>query len=111
MRFEKECGPCSGNGYYGFSRRDTCEVCHGLGLLRLREKDGPNPVIGITKSAEAVAKYDLFIAHASEDKAFVTPLAKSLVGQGLRIWYDDFVLRARMPCCGGCALSPLLFVP
>ncbi len=36
--------------------------------------------------------YDVFIAHASEDKDFVSPLALSLIQKDLRIWYDDFVL-------------------
>ena len=37
--------------------------------------------------------YDVFIAHASEDKDFVTPLALSLKRRGLQVWYDDFVLK------------------
>lgn len=40
-------------------------------------------------------KYDLFISHASEDKAsFVRPLAEELVENGLRVWFDE------------CSLSP-----
>jgi len=38
-------------------------------------------------------QYDVFIAHASEDKSFVTPLAHSLKGRGLEVWYDDFILK------------------
>jgi hypothetical protein len=38
-------------------------------------------------------QYDVFIAHASKDKSFVTPLAYSLKGRGLEIWYDDFILK------------------
>jgi hypothetical protein len=38
-------------------------------------------------------KYDLFMAHASEDKNFVTPLALSLSQRGLEVWYDDFILK------------------
>ncbi len=39
-------------------------------------------------------KYDIFISHASQDKEdFVEPLAEILSGMGLRVWYDDFVLR------------------
>ncbi len=37
--------------------------------------------------------YDLFIAHASEDKDFVTPLALSLIERGVKVWYDDFILK------------------
>jgi len=38
-------------------------------------------------------KYDFFMAHASEDKNFVTPLALSLSQRGLEVWYDDFILK------------------
>jgi hypothetical protein len=38
--------------------------------------------------------YDLFIAHATEDKSFVTPLANCLCDNGLSVWYDDFILKA-----------------
>jgi hypothetical protein len=38
-------------------------------------------------------QYDVFIAHASEDKSFVTPLAYSLKGKGLEVWCDDFMLK------------------
>jgi hypothetical protein len=39
-------------------------------------------------------QYDLFISHASQDKAdFVEPLAEMLSGMGFRVWYDDFVLK------------------
>jgi hypothetical protein len=35
-------------------------------------------------------KHDLFIAHASEDKAeVVRPLVQSLASLGLRVWYDE----------------------
>lgn len=36
---------------------------------------------------------DLFISHASEDKAaFVGPLADALISRGLTVWYDDYSL-------------------
>jgi DNA repair exonuclease SbcCD ATPase subunit len=39
-------------------------------------------------------QYDLFISHASQDKAdFVEPLAEMLSGMGFKVWYDDFVLK------------------
>jgi hypothetical protein len=38
--------------------------------------------------------WDVFICHASEDKAsFVRPLAEALRAEGLRVWYDEFTLR------------------
>ena len=42
---------------------------------------------------KAVA-YDVFISHASEDKADVArPLAEELEHQGLRVWFDEFSLK------------------
>jgi hypothetical protein len=38
--------------------------------------------------------FDVFIAHASEDKAaFVTPLANALKRYGLKVWFDKFTLK------------------
>lgn len=38
--------------------------------------------------------YDVFISHASEDKdTIVRSLVAALVGQGLKVWYDEFTLR------------------
>ena len=40
-------------------------------------------------------KYDVFISHASEDKAdFVRPLVHALAALGLRVWYDEDMIRA-----------------
>lgn len=39
--------------------------------------------------------WDVFISHASEDKKdFVRPLAESLRKYGVRVWYDEFELKA-----------------
>jgi hypothetical protein len=39
-------------------------------------------------------QYDAFICHASEDKdSLVRPLAKALVANGCRIWFDEMTLR------------------
>ncbi|MGH7840463.1 MAG: toll/interleukin-1 receptor domain-containing protein, partial [Candidatus Binataceae bacterium] len=38
-------------------------------------------------------EWDVFISHASEDKeGFARPLAEGLIGQGLRVWFDEFTL-------------------
>jgi hypothetical protein len=43
----------------------------------------------------AEAEYDLFISHASEDKADIAaPLAGKLINLGASVWYDDAVLTA-----------------
>ena len=39
-------------------------------------------------------EWDLFISHASEDKAaFVEPLASALAAFGVRVWYDNYALK------------------
>ena len=39
-------------------------------------------------------KWDVFVAHASEDKDdFVRPLAEALHNRGFRVWFDEFTLR------------------
>lgn len=48
---------------------------------------------GTTRGLLTRKQCDVFIAHASEDKSFVTPLAYSLKGKGLEVWYDDFILK------------------
>jgi hypothetical protein len=47
------------------------------------------------KAANADGKeYDFFISHASEDKdEIVRELADALRSNGIRVWYDEFVLR------------------
>lgn len=43
---------------------------------------------------ELAREFDVFISHASEDKAsIVRPLAEALRDGGLRVWYDEFELR------------------
>ena len=38
--------------------------------------------------------HDVFISHASEDKArFVRPLAEALRERGISVWYDEWELR------------------
>jgi len=38
-------------------------------------------------------EYDVFICYASEDKAFVEPVAQALISKGLKVWYDRFELK------------------
>jgi len=45
------------------------------------------------RTPEAEGEWDVFISHASEDKAAIArPLADALRSQGLRVWYDEFSL-------------------
>ena len=52
----------------------------------------------LIQSDSSLKTYDVFIAHASEDKDFVTPLALSVIERGIKVWYDDFILKL------GCSL-------
>src|ERR1041385_5527377 len=38
-------------------------------------------------------QYDVFLSHSSKDKDVVRPLAERLRKDGLRVWFDDFVLK------------------
>lgn len=54
-------------------------------------------VLGLASSAPPMARvessYDVFISHASEDKAEVAgPLADLLIERGVKVWYDEFAL-------------------
>jgi hypothetical protein len=46
------------------------------------------------RPSSSAAEWDVFISHASEDKARVArPLAKALTSLGLKVWYDETALR------------------
>jgi hypothetical protein len=46
-----------------------------------------------TQPTERVEEWDVFISHATEDKAAIArPLAEALRAKGLRVWYDEFSL-------------------
>jgi hypothetical protein len=38
-------------------------------------------------------EFDLFLSHASEDKAFTRPLAEALAQRGLHVWFDETAIR------------------
>ena len=59
------------------------------GMARSSIKGGT----GIARGLQTRKQYDVFIAHASEDKSFVAPLAHSLKEKGLEVWYDDSILK------------------
>ena len=47
-----------------------------------------------SEEQEATAMYDVFISHASEDKAdFVNPLVEKLQDLGISVWYDTLELQ------------------
>lgn len=63
----------------------------GIGLVREDHSDEASPWSRVLIKHDI--PYDVFIAHASEDKdAVVRPLAEQLQRRGLRVWYDEFTL-------------------
>ena len=52
------------------------------------------PVQPASNDVASLEYYDVFVAHATEDKeAVARPLADALTEAGLRVWYDEFELR------------------
>ena len=37
--------------------------------------------------------YDVFLSHSAKDKAVVRPLAERLQEDGLKVWFDEWVLK------------------
>src|SRR6266566_3294325 len=38
-------------------------------------------------------QYDVFLTHSAKDKPVVRPLAEKLRADGLRVWFDEWVLK------------------
>ena len=38
--------------------------------------------------------YDVFLSHSAKDKAAVRDLAQRLKADGLRVWFDEWVVEA-----------------
>ena len=38
--------------------------------------------------------YDVFLSHSAMDKAVVRPLAERLRAGGVKVWFDEWVLKA-----------------
>lgn len=65
--------------------------------LRISDMQLGQYVGNVSSEADIEKEYDVFIAHASEDKKdIVEPLARLLRDMGLEVWYDDFVLQLGM---------------
>ncbi len=42
---------------------------------------------------DPVFTHDVFLSHSSKDKAVVRPLAERLRQDGLKVWFDEWVLK------------------
>lgn len=63
------------------------------GLARLHTQVAPS-LATLPQNAAPAKIYDVFISHASEDKAeFATVLAQKLQASGVKVWFDEFELK------------------
>jgi hypothetical protein len=46
-------------------------------------------------------KYDVFLSHSAKDKAVVRAVAERLRKDGLKVWFDEWVLKAGDPLSPG----------
>src|SRR3972149_1724869 len=44
--------------------------------------------------SDAAFTHDVFLSHSSKEKAVVRPLAERLRKDGLKVWFDEWVLKA-----------------
>lgn len=42
---------------------------------------------------ESQPRFDVFLSHSSKDKAMVRPLADRLRADGVKVWFDEWVLK------------------
>jgi len=72
--------------------REFASIGRGL-LARLREFElSKTTEKQIDRPAKDESKWDVFISHATEDKPYVTPLAKALEAAGVQVWIDERIL-------------------
>ena len=96
---------CNPQEYFGQSEYHQQMVEHvnevlSFYSLKVDKKTGEiligpsiSPSLRSQRSQLSSGQFDVFIAHASEDKNFVTPLASALTQRNLKVWYDDFILK------------------
>jgi len=79
--------------------KSAAEMVASIGLPVEQKMKIQDPVIqrrarALNKSTASPKKWDVFISHATEDKAeLVRPLALALQGKGVAVWYDEFSLK------------------
>jgi hypothetical protein len=86
-------------GLRGTVRHRIVEVPSALPEIRpqpdlssiIRDVAEPDPGVPLPEAAE---EFDVFISHATEDKAgVVRELAHALLARDVKVWYDEFELR------------------
>ena len=95
MEFIKVMGPWHWQvSYSGLEAADQMRQEDSEALAEVENKHLHIPPLPDAElSSDAASSWDVFIAHASEDKAsFANDLANALDARGVVVWYDDFEL-------------------
>ena|SRR3989344_746222 len=81
-----------GNTFLPFLKTSIALVKEAISMRDAEEKF--QAVDSAPKNDSEAPKFDVFICHASEDKeSFVSPLADKLKRAGIKVWYDEFILK------------------
>ncbi|HAT51576.1 MAG: toll/interleukin-1 receptor domain-containing protein [Nitrospirae bacterium] len=57
----------------------------------------PHPVCRPPTGWSPSEGYDVFISYSSQDRKFAQPLAEKLLADGLKIWFDEWILKPGDP--------------
>jgi hypothetical protein len=81
------------HNYYGLPTNIDLKKLPTINRYLENERESKAPLNITDNHAQMQKEYDVFICHASEDKAdFVDDLAAELKNRGIRVWYDRFRL-------------------
>src|SRR5262245_27117889 len=81
-------------GARGFHARIAFDIGtqRSLPQFRLPRRNYPLPCR--PKAMPGDFPYDVFLSHSSKDKAVVRPLAERLRKDGLKVWFDEWEIKA-----------------
>src|SRR3954447_18952381 len=57
-----------------------------------KKRSPKNPDVSASEPSAGVYQFDVFLSHSSRDKAIVHKLAERLRDDGLRVWFDDWII-------------------
>ena len=61
-------------------------------LFRSGKRTHPSPS-GTPTAMPDEFQFDVFLSHSAKDKAVVRPLAERLRADGVKVWFDEWVLK------------------
>ncbi|MBF0133055.1 MAG: toll/interleukin-1 receptor domain-containing protein [Magnetococcales bacterium] len=81
----------SGNGCYNTQTKVTVHNHPGVA------PEQPHPICHPPAGWSPSEGYDVFISYSSQDRKFAHTLAERLLADGLKIWFDEWVLKPGDP--------------